>query len=190
MQKLQVSTRGVTWAIFQCEYGASSSKPTRFLSNLPACRALRGAVWPIFDKHRNYRGPLPSLVHVDFMYGSLQARINLANEHCRLPAGLCRYLASFITSVLRKGDTCDEPQSGACVTVPLENTPPLAPTKVNVEKELECVSNQGADPNKVQSNLKRFVVGDSKHGEKSHVDLENWGKPINVEWASEEITQS
>ena len=39
MRDLQVDTQAVTWAIFQCVYGAITSKPTRFLSNIPGIRS-------------------------------------------------------------------------------------------------------------------------------------------------------
>jgi len=49
-----------TFAIFQCEFGAETPKPTRFVSDL---RFFEGNIFlgaPQFDKAWNYKGPLPS----------------------------------------------------------------------------------------------------------------------------------
>ena len=48
-----------TFALFQCEYGAASAKPTRFLSDL---RHFEGKFYtgiPVFDPGWKYKGPLP-----------------------------------------------------------------------------------------------------------------------------------
>ena len=48
-----------TFAIFQCEFGAETPKPTRFVSDL---QFFEGNIFPgvpQFDKAWNYKGPLP-----------------------------------------------------------------------------------------------------------------------------------
>ena len=49
MHDLQIVTNATTWAIFQCGYGADTSKPTRFLSSIPGIKA-RFSKWPAFDE--------------------------------------------------------------------------------------------------------------------------------------------
>ncbi|CAE7362158.1 FCPC, partial [Symbiodinium sp. CCMP2456] len=61
VRELQVSTRAITFAIFQCSFEASTSKPTRFLTNLQALvhQPPHFATWPSFDTEHRYVGPLP-----------------------------------------------------------------------------------------------------------------------------------
>ncbi|CAE7381135.1 unnamed protein product, partial [Symbiodinium sp. CCMP2456] len=59
---LDLIPRGaVTFALYQCHYGALTSKPTRFLSNLPSWRAAvpHFPGLPSLDDDGRYRGPLP-----------------------------------------------------------------------------------------------------------------------------------
>ena len=55
-----LARRGMrTFALFQCEFGASSQKPTRFLSDL---EHFEGNIYfgiPTFDRSWRYQGPLP-----------------------------------------------------------------------------------------------------------------------------------
>ena len=193
MQKLQVTTRGVTWAIFQCAFGASSSKPTRFLSNLPACRSVSRAVWPIFDKYRTYRGPLPPkcphTFHVRKLIGKDKSGKWATSASAAYSPGLCKYLASFITSVLRKGDTCDEPQSGPQVSAVFQNEIQGAnedDKQTLTDSSQETVMETRGVPEDVQNVPTTDMNVDPKHEDEKFVGKENWGKPVNAEWAGEE----
>ena len=61
IRELQVSTRAITFAVFQCSFEAATSKPTRFLTNLQALvrQPPHFATWPKFDSEHRYVGPLP-----------------------------------------------------------------------------------------------------------------------------------
>ena len=61
IRELQVSTRAITFAVFQCSFEATTSKPTRFLTNLLALvrQPPHFATWPKFDSEHRYVGPLP-----------------------------------------------------------------------------------------------------------------------------------
>ena len=48
IHELQVQTHAVTFAIFQCTFGAPTSKPTRFLTTLRAFLQQPFATWPRF----------------------------------------------------------------------------------------------------------------------------------------------
>ena len=62
IRELQVSTRAITFAVFQCSFEAATSKPTRFLTNLQALvrQPPHFATWPKFDSEHRYVGPLPT----------------------------------------------------------------------------------------------------------------------------------
>ena len=48
MRQMVVDTKATTWAVFQCQYGGLSPKPTRFVSNIPHAKSLKYAKWPSF----------------------------------------------------------------------------------------------------------------------------------------------
>ena len=45
-RELQLNTQAFTWAVFQCEFGAPTSKPTRFLSSVPFAALSPCQGWP------------------------------------------------------------------------------------------------------------------------------------------------
>ena len=49
----------MTFAVCQCQFGAASPKPTRFLSSIPAAATMRFMGPPSFDSSDRYTGPLP-----------------------------------------------------------------------------------------------------------------------------------
>ena len=59
VRELQVSTKAVTFAIFQCMFEAPTSKPTRFLTTLQAFLECPQpySTWPRFDSQQRYVGP-------------------------------------------------------------------------------------------------------------------------------------
>ena len=60
VRELQVSTKAVTFAIFQCMFEAPTSKPTRFLTTLQAFLECPQpySTWPCFDWDRCHQGAL------------------------------------------------------------------------------------------------------------------------------------
>ena len=126
MRDLQIVTNATTWAIFQCGYGADTSKPTRFLSSIPGIKA-RFTKWPAFDEQGKYVGPLPARCthtrHVRRLIGKDSQGRWVTGPAASYPPGLCKYLANLVVSVLRKGGTHE-------VTKVVENTASTAASKV------------------------------------------------------------
>ena len=50
----------LTWALFQCHFGAETPKPTRLLSNCSHPILPKYLGWPLFDESNRYQGPLPA----------------------------------------------------------------------------------------------------------------------------------
>ena len=61
LRELQVTTRAITFALFQCSFETQTSKPTRILTHLAAFTLQPPAhsTWPRFDSAGRYVGPLP-----------------------------------------------------------------------------------------------------------------------------------
>ena len=49
-----------TFAFFQCQLGATSRKPTRFLTTVPQLTLAMYQGWPSFSRDNFYQGPLPA----------------------------------------------------------------------------------------------------------------------------------
>ena len=62
MQQAIQGAGGVTWALYQCHYGAVTPKPTRLAANLPGPLA-EASEWPDFDDEGWYVGPLSNCGH-------------------------------------------------------------------------------------------------------------------------------
>ena len=101
---LLVRFKAVTFAIFQCMFGAQTSKPTRFLSNLARFQRAPPphATLPCLDSHHRYFGPLPkscphgrhdSLVGKDPVSRQWRTAASAA-----YPPKLCQFLAEAIAS--------------------------------------------------------------------------------------------
>ena len=101
-----------TWAIHQCEYGASTTKPTRFLSNILKAAQQQHQGWPQFDADFHYVGPLPKQCshkfHVKKLIGKDKTGKWATSPSAAYPPGLCKHLALILASVLRKGGGEDE----------------------------------------------------------------------------------
>ncbi len=105
---MALDTKATTWAVFQCQYGGLSHKPTKIVSNIPGSKSLKYAKCPSFTKLGQYMGPLPFKCghkwHVKKLIGkSKDGRFQTAPS-AAYPAGLCMFLAELISSVLRKGE--------------------------------------------------------------------------------------
>ena len=109
MQQLQQATKATTWAVFQCHFDAPSPKPTRFLSTLKPCQELPHATWPVFDKERQYLGPLPTFcghsTHAKRLLGQLPSGKWATEGSAAYPPALCKYLAELIASRVGSAST-------------------------------------------------------------------------------------
>ena len=97
----------ISFALYQCEFGAATSKPTRFVTNLGSLvRApppFTGLPW--FDERGRYSGPLPRSCphggHEDALIGKDPAtRQWRTAPTASYPAGLCRFLAQHVVDSL------------------------------------------------------------------------------------------
>ena len=60
LHELQRLANAITFAVYQCHFGAETPKPTRFMTTLQAAKASPFQSWPQFDSKRRYLGPLPA----------------------------------------------------------------------------------------------------------------------------------
>ena len=91
----------MTFAIYQCQYGASTPKPTRFLSSIAATGTMRFMGPPSFDSSDKYLGPLPKYCghhHKQRLLGSVNTSTSAA-----YPADLCKAIATWTFSVFDGG---------------------------------------------------------------------------------------
>ena len=98
-KQLLERTGASTWAIYQCHYGCSSPKPTRFKNNLFLVVDQPNQGWPKFDLAGHYLGPLPA----GCGHGSHDKLVGLDNggkfktaAAAAYPPKLCQYIADLI----------------------------------------------------------------------------------------------
>ena len=96
-----LGANAATWAIHQCNFGGSSSKPTRLLSNLPAALPLHMG-WPKFATSGAYSGPLPRCHHKwhEPLVGWQGDTYRTSGAEA-YPPPLCQYFANLIISPLQ-----------------------------------------------------------------------------------------
>ena len=194
MRDLQIATNATTWAIFQCGFGADTSKPTRFLSSIPGIKA-RFSKWPAFDEQGKYVGPLPARCtharHVRRLIGKDSQGRWVTGPAASYPPGLCKYLANLVVSVLRKGGTHEamEVVEKAPSTTVLEAAEKTPSTTVSGEHSgfgqssfsLPMDVDKVAEKPAAQTNGPTNLIG-VQHT----VSDSNWGRPMMVEWSGEE----
>ena len=101
----------MTFAIYQCQYGASTPKPTRFLSSITATGTMRFMGPPSFDSSDKYLGPLPKYCghhHKQRLLGSVNTSTSAA-----YPADLCKAIATWTFSVFDGGGALSRPLAQA-----------------------------------------------------------------------------
>ena len=93
------SSGAACWALHQCLFGAETSKPTRFASNLPAAQAF-GVHWHSLRDDGTYAGPLGQCPHShDFNLIGFSDGWRTAAA-AAYPPELCKYLAFLIFSAM------------------------------------------------------------------------------------------
>ena len=88
----------VCFAVHQCQFGAPTPKPTRFLVNFKVDDLRCFIALPTFDPRGFYVGPLPKECghhHAHKLIGKTAARWNTAPS-ASYPPKLCEFLASLI----------------------------------------------------------------------------------------------
>ncbi|CAE6925361.1 unnamed protein product [Symbiodinium sp. CCMP2592] len=110
----------VTFAIYQCHYGAHTPKPTRFLSSIAATFGMRFMGPPRFDSADKYLGPLPKYCghrHSNRLLGAANTAAAAA-----YPPDLCKAIASWTFSVFDGGggapSVATVPESAHCFQFP------------------------------------------------------------------------
>ena len=107
MQQFQdvLATKGAqTFALFQCEYGAETPKPTRFVSSLKCFTGPMFPGVPTFDSQWNYLGPLPpSCPHPGqhtALIGTDDSGAWKTALAAHYPGPLCKFLADAVWAAL------------------------------------------------------------------------------------------
>ena len=178
----------ITFAIFQCHFGALSPKPTRFMTSLSEANKFPHQGLPTFDSARHYMGPLPSSCshkfHVQKLIGKEKGKWKTAAA-AAYPPGLCKWLAALIvsrmgaqsseSSMRQLPEPLDSPQ-----TSPKAQMPPKGASSV-----CEATSNE-------TNKLDREAAGETNHLEtteethhfesKTGSDLHR-GQPMEMDWA-------
>ena len=106
IQDLVPRCSAVTFALYQCHFGSSTSKPTRFLGNLPQWRTSvpHCAGFASLDSQGRYKGPLPPRCgHKHASLLRAQSDGWHAGASPRFPAELCDFIASAIAAVAPSG---------------------------------------------------------------------------------------
>jgi hypothetical protein len=100
---LQKDTSAATAGLFQCAFGAETSKPTRLLSTLGMKHHALSHGWPTFGPHGAYRGPLP--LHCGHMHTPLLGRSNrvfVTAAAAAYPGDMCLWIANMVLEFCRQ----------------------------------------------------------------------------------------
>eukprot|EP00434_Breviolum_minutum_P032699 symbB.v1.2.028918.t1/scaffold3103.1/size63517/1 len=185
MRQMVLDTGATTWAVFQCQYGGLTPKPTRFVSNIQDAKKVKFNKWPSFSKDGQYLGPLPYSCghrwHVKKLIGKSKDGRFQTGPSAAYPAGLCMFLAQLMASVLRHG-------GGELQVRPLSK-PVGGVSDVDISdvetQQRQCVDIQKEDTimEKVENS---FPPTPPPLGERVSPSQENAGQPMWVEWAGRE----
>ena len=111
MLELIACHSALTFAVFQCQYGADTSKPTRFVTNLSSFQKLPPpyAKLPWFSREGYYKGPLPRRCPHPGAHGPLTGKDSVTrawrtSPSAAYPGELCRFLAQHIVDSLRSAE--------------------------------------------------------------------------------------
>ena len=108
VRELQVTTKAITFAVFQCAFEAPTSKPTRFLTNLSAFtqQPPAFATWPRFDAQHRYVGPLPPRCphggHDQVLAGRF-GRVWATSAAAAYPPLMCEWIAHAVLASAAQG---------------------------------------------------------------------------------------
>ena len=85
----------ISFAVHQCQFGAPTLKPTRFMTNMEVTDKRCFMSLPKFDRLGFYKGPLPRTcghVHKKKLIGKTDSHWNTAPS-AAYPAQLCKFIA-------------------------------------------------------------------------------------------------
>ena len=134
----------ITFAIFQCHFGALSPKPTRFMTSFSEAKKFPHQGLPKFDSERHYMGPLPSSCshkfHVQKLIGKEKGKWKTAAA-AAYPPGLCKWLAALIVSRMGVQSSESSMRQGPESSTSTLPDPPQMPPKV-ASSVCEVTSNE------------------------------------------------
>ena len=182
------------FAVHQCQFGAQTPKPTRFLTTFQVDDLRCHCTLPKFDRLGMYKGPLPKQcghIHEHKLIGKTNSQWNTAPS-ASYPAQLCEFLAQLILNAEASyGGGCeDEPQSGPVsaskrrrVEVQRSVDSKLGPT--DQESGRQAASSVGATETQqmdLDSAESVEVSADESQDQFDMAACGNAGRPIQVEW--------
>ena len=101
-----------TFAVHQCHYGATSPKPTRFLTSAASAQRMKHTGPPTLDRDGFYIGPLPRYCghrsHEELIGLDEQGNWK-SSAAAAYPEGLCSMIADLVGSVYEGGSTQSSP---------------------------------------------------------------------------------
>ncbi|CAE7937949.1 FCPC [Symbiodinium necroappetens] len=146
IRELQVTTKAITFAVFQCAFEAPTSKPTRFLTNLSAFtqQPPAYATWPRFDSQNRYVGPLPPRCphggHDQVLAGR-SGRVWATSAAAAYPPLLCEWIAhAVLTSAAHGGIRSASHSSGPEAKASLQDVGGLEAVVSEAVDRVEVVS--------------------------------------------------
>ena len=177
IRELQVNTKAITFAVFQCAFEAPTSKPTRFLTNLSAFtqQPPAYATWPRFDAEHRYVGPLPPRCphggHDQVLAGR-SGRVWATSAAAAYPPLMCEWIAhAVLTSAAHGGLRSASHSSGPEAKASLQDAGGSEAVVSEAVDRVEAVSG-AADSRSAGASVPQVVlsleaVGSAKAGEAS-----------------------
>ena len=193
VRQLAADSSATTFALYQCEYLAETSKPTRFLTNLPAAKVLPAQGWGRFSDSGYYTGPLPVCCphgkHAKKLVGKSNGKW-VTSAAAAYPPLLCKFLAQLIVdsvapTLLKMGSPA---ATASIVTLhpppsfPFPPSPPIDHEEVPVDQ----VEGQEGDPegeptsSEEEDGFRRPLLKDHQggSGEPIYTDVGGRSKPF------------
>ena len=169
----------ITFAIFQCHFGAMSPKPTRFMTSLHTAKQFPHQGLPRFDSDRQYMGPLPAscthTFHVQKLIGKEKGKWKTAAA-AAYPPGLCKWLAALVVSRMgvMNSEVSSREQESESTTPTLPDTPkPPAQASSSVR---EMTANEADKPD-------QETTAEPNHLESNGMSELHRGQPMEMDWA-------
>ena len=176
----------ICFAIHQCNFGAATPKPTRFLTNMTVSDARCHVALPKFDRFGFYKGPLPRKcghVHTQKLIGKTATGWK-TGPSAAYPPALCEFLAGLILSAhaASGGGHKSKPTSGTKRSSSAQ--------QVTQQSQKVRKTSDGGSPTPDEQTQETAEV--CQNTDQVNVDAEetefdisrcmNSGKPISVEW--------
>ena len=133
VRELAASSGAFSFAVHQCSFGASTAKPTRFATTLPAARDRGFPGWPVFDPAGKYLGPLPPNCghrRKAQLIGRQPDGSFKTSASAAYPPLLCKFLAELVVSSAKgKG----QQPTGSAITEKHDSGSPRASSAVELD---------------------------------------------------------